>query len=382
MYPLPANVQDALVNGAQMGGHINIMRAGVTLASPSFETASITVDRTAACRRTGKVTLVDTDGTLTPQDPSSMLAANGNEIRVWYDIFLPGGGTFSVPMATLTIVTTTVEDSGIDCTITVEGSDRSWDFQQRKFVQPYTVAAGQPVDQAITDMLNFAWSGSGPLVYNLGLTDATTPAPAGVIKQSKDPWTQATLLANSAGFEMYPDVMGTIVAQPTPDPTTQPVVWQFDEQVPSGMKGAKRVFTRSGVFSAFEVTGTGSVATVLASGKTSSKSVPILAYVEDTDPSSPTYAAGPFGVVPSIQRTTLVTSQAQGDAMVQTQLAQQKGTLDSLELTVVPNPAIDVDDVVFVRRSRLNVSGLYVVDSVTTNIDYAASMTIALRNVS
>jgi hypothetical protein len=53
----------------------------------------------------------------------------------------------------------------------------------------------------------------------------------------------------------------------------------------------------------------------------------------------------------------------------------------SLKLDVVPNPALDVDDVVYLQRSRMGIAGYYVIDSYTCEVSTSASMQIAVRAI-
>jgi len=380
MYPIPPDVLNALNGSCNISGHVDILRSGLVVVSAPIESASVTVSRTAAQRRTCSVVLADSDGSLVPENPDDPVAPNGNEIRVWYDIALPTG-VVSVPMITATIVTVKVEDTGVDLTLTVQGADRSWFFGQLKFITPYTVAASISPLEAVQQMLVDMWPGA-PLNLSIAPTDALTPSPAGVIRADKPVWQAATLLAQSAGMELFFDPLGTCVMQPVPDPSTVAPCWVLTDLNPSALKGVSRTLTRDKVYSAYEVIGVGSVPTVLKSGKTSIKHVPILAVAEDANPNSPTYAQGPFGVVAEIVRTTFVTSAAQGQAMAEAALAQQLGKIESVVVHAIPNPALDIDDVVTVERSRAWTTGNYVVDSVTFTIGLEPSMQIGGRKVS
>ena len=387
MYPITAAVAAVLSGTARIGAHIDVMRAGAII--PGFggipvERASMTADRTSSNRRTGSVKISDPVGTYAPKLQTDPLGANGNEVRLYCDVFIPGvANGFPIPMGTFTIVETVVVDTGADFNITVELSDRSWALQQRGFVLPYTIAAAQNVDVAIMAMLNAAWSGNGRLISSLAPVDALTPSPAGIVQpgSSGDPWTQATRLGDAAGIELFFDALGILNGRPTPDPSQQAPVWSVTELAPTGLKGVTAKFTRKGVSSAWEIVGKGVKARAATGGTKSIVGPTSISYVQDNDPRSPTYAQGPFGVVPQITKSTLVTSKAQGLEMASTQRAQQKGMASAVTISILPNPALDIDDVVYVQRSRMGLAGLYVIDSITTDVHHDATMQIAVRTV-
>lgn len=389
MWPVPAEFNQVLTSGGVLKAYVDVLSNGVTILPwQQLESATVSASRTAASRRQCTVTFTDIAG-IAPTSPSSALAPNGNEVRIWFGVTYPNGGWDVVPLGTFAISKVEVYDVGTDVTVTVSGYDRSWTIKQRVFEFPYTVAAGQPVDQAIMAMLNTGWKPPGSnvegLTYNIVPTTSTTPSPPGTLKPGKDPWTNALLLAASVGYELYFDRMGTVIGRPVPDPTKQNPVMTLTDLAPSGMKGAKRTFSREGIFSAFETVGTGSTTSTTTTKygvRTTAKSVPIYAVAADLNPASPTYALGPFGVVTQVTRDTSVTSQEQGNAMSAGLLAKQQGAMETVSIDAVPNPALEIDDVVQVTASRVYADGLYVIDTIDFTVAYDASMTLGGRPVS
>jgi hypothetical protein len=386
VFPLSAAAAAALKGSASVSAHIDVTRQGVFV--PGFQwipvrVAKLTVDRTATTRRTATVEITDPQGRYAPTSQYSPLAANGNEVRLWYDVWVSSTQVFSIPMGWFAIQKTNVVDTGADFVITTTLADRSWEFGQRGFVQPYTVAAGVNIDAAIMTMLQASWAGNGPLLFALNPTPELTPSPAAVIRPSSsgDPWTQATRLADAAGFELFFDAQGQLVGRPPLDMTKQPAVWAMTELQPNGMKGVTFESTREGVHSAWVIIGKGSTTKENAAGKKSIVSKSIFAYAEDDNPASSTYAKGPFGVVPQVTTSSLASTQEQGDEMAATQRRQQSGLVTSLKLDVVPNPALDIDDVVYLQRSRMGIAGYYVIDSYTCEVSTSASMQVAVRAI-
>ena len=365
----------------KISAHVNIMRQGIVIDDVPLETGSVTLDRTAAVRRSCSLTI-------TPQGASSVdlswkdsLAAAGNEVRPWWVMTYPDGTTDEVSMGTFTIIDTSMVDSGIDLTVKVAGQDRSWLMGQNKLMAPYTVAASIPVEQAISDLISSNWTGE-TLNFNLTPSGHLTPAVASIVRPGKTVWSQALTLASSIGYEIFIDPYGTVTGWPVPDSSTQSPVASLTALSRSGLKTATAKSTRKGVYSAFGVIGSGSVSQLNKAGtKMISKTVPVYASAYDTNPGSPTYYLGGFGLVAQTIRSTLVTTQAQGQAVANGYLLNQQGAMTALSIDIIPLPLLDAYDVVTVNPGRVAAEGLYVIDGWTATIHYDASMTLTIRQV-
>lgn len=400
-------------------GFIDALRFGATLMQARFtpyhggapltqtydstlSTGSFTVDRNSSTRRTGQLTIevIPTvpPPVLMPANPSALLAPFGNEVYVEVGIASSVGSpgvanvTQWVPLGLYTIMSTAVDDTVSDATVTLTLSDRSAAIAQRTFLQPYNVpAAGGYFVEEVMALLNFVWNeqtGVAPLSYSIVPTDATVPVAS--YNQGSNPWQAAMDLAAVAGYELYFDAYGVVVGKPIPDPYTQPITWNFtDDQVavyglggsgstallgsPYSTPAAVQVnMTRQGIYNDIVIQGTGTsnAPTYNGPGGTSTGS-PVLAQAQDTNPGSPTYINGGLGNIPNFVSSSLVTS-AGAQAMANNDLQVALSSAWTVTLQIPPNPILDIDDVVMVTRPRVGLNNaLVVIDTITHAIRYA-----------
>ena len=360
-----------------ISAHANIMTDGVVMADFPLESGSVTLDRTAAVRRTCSLVFTPSMGISAAK---ALFAPYGNEVRPWWHVRFPDGTTDEVCLGTFTIEETKLADSGSDLTITVTGSDRSALMQADKLTQPYTVAAGESIDYAISKMISDHWSGA-PLSFIITPTIELVPATDAIVKPGKTVWSQALILARSIGYELFIDVWGNVVGQPIPSPNTASPLMTLSTLATSGLKTATLTMTRKGIFSAFGVIGQGSEPVADKSGKVRMKKTPVYATVFDSDPASPTYYRGPFGTVGTTVRSTVVTNAAQATEVGIAELAAQRGASEALDLSILPFPLLDCWDVVAVTAGRLGISGNYVVDGWTASLHYSGAQTLNIRPV-
>lgn len=383
--PLSGNAQrwiNALGSGnIKISAHVNILRSGIVIADLPIETGSITLDRTAAIRRTCNLTLTPEDSRTL--DPSWMqtFEASGNEMRPWWQITYSDGTTDEVSLGTFTIVESLITDSGTDLTVKITGYDRSWIMQQNKLLKPYLVQPGITVDAAIQKLISDNWTGS-PLNFNIQPQSEVIPGTGALVRAGKSVWSEALLLSASIGYELFMDPYGTVTGMPVPTPSAQAPVMTLTTYQASGLKWASVKSTRKGVYSAFGLIGEGSKATLNKAGtKLTMKKIPIYASSYDTDPNSATYYLGPFGTVGNSKRSTVVSSQTQGQAVTDGELRNQRGAMTGLDITTLPIPLLDAYDVVAIVAQRLGINGNYVVDGWTATIHFDASMQVVVRQV-
>jgi hypothetical protein len=369
-------------------------------------TGSFTIDRNSEFRRTGQITIevIPTvpPPELMPVNPGSLLAPFGNEINVATGIATSAGtGTENqvaspttwVPQGLYAITTSTVDDTGIDCTVTLDLSDRSWTIAQRALKNPYNFPA-TPSGNFVAEMqalLNMIWNqqvGVAPLLFNMVPTTAIVPSAS--YNQGSDPWQAAQDMASAVGYELYFDINGVVTARPIPNPFATAPCWNFsDDQtlvIGAGGSGSTAllgspystpvevsvVMTRDGIYNDVVIQGTGdaNAATYNGTGIETS-GPPILAEAADTRPGSPTYIGGGMGDVPNFVTSSLITPDGAQDT-ADTDLNQALSQSWQVTLTTAPNGIFDVDDTVLVTRPRVGLNNaLVVLDTITNTLNYA-----------
>lgn len=351
---------------------------GSALTAP-VSAATVTVDRNSANRRTADLTVEVTPGSalaayLIPTSSSSPLAPFGNEVVIQSGIVV-GGVTKWVPLGVFAIATTTVGDIGSDLSVTMHCYDRSWVIGTRKFRAAYNIPASTGNFAAeLWNLINTTYPG---LAYNITPTPAM--APTASYGEGDDPWQAALDMAQAVGYDLFFDVNGTLNALPIPNALTQPTVWTYTEGTPNATIAIVNVFSRDGISNDFIVSGTG---TQNAPGSSSGSSAPVRASATDTNPASPTYVGGLFGDVPTFISTNLVTTTTQAQTAANNDLAAALSAAQQVTLTVMPNPLLDIDDVIAIYRARLGMTGaLFVVDTLTFSVSSADATQITGRVV-
>jgi hypothetical protein len=412
----PGNAfKDALRFGAILVvARFTVYQKGVPVGSPyeaNVSTGTFTVDRNSEFRRTGQLTieLLPTvpPPILMPVNPSSLLAPFGTELFIETGIGSTVAGTPNeldityIPNGLFVVTTSTVDDTTIDLTVTLDLSDRAWTIAQRALKNPYNFPA-TPSGNFVTEiiaLLNMVWNeqvGVAPLQYNIAPTSASVPTAS--YNQGSDPWQAALDMATAIGYELYFDAYGVVTGHPVPNPATTPTTWYFtdSETAIAGLPGTGSAallgdaystpvevsleMTRSGIFNDVVIQGTGdaNAATYTGNGIETS-GPPALGEAADTNPASPTYIGGPMGDVPNFVSSSLVTATnaqttATNDLLTALSLAW------NVTLTIPPNPTIDIDDIVSITRPRLGMNGtLIVVDSISQTINYGDTQAITGR---
>jgi hypothetical protein len=345
---------------------VDVLLSGVTQSTPNLRIigGNVTVDKTNDVRRRCTVTLEDPTGALIPTSPSSLLTPYGNELRLWRGVTYVDGTSEMVPLGVFRMATVRVRDSGADVTIEVTGYDRARAVQRAKFTDTYSVAAGTDLATAIQALITSRVSG---LTFSFANTTATTP---GVTYQAgDDPWKAARELATAGGYELFFDADGICVLRPEPDTSTAATVWDFTEGSTNTATSLDRAFTDENVYS-----------DVIATGEGTGVVPPVRGQARDTTTTSPTYYLGSFGDVPYFFSSPLMVSAAIATVTAAALLNRLVGFTDQVGFTAVPNPALDVSDVVTVTRQRLGLSAApYVVDRLTIPLDAKETMSITSR---
>jgi hypothetical protein len=377
----------AIANGYTMYSVANVLSAGAVVpdfAGIPISDGSITIDRKNAQRRTMTLTIATTSAMI-PLSVNDTLTPFGNEISIsvgWIDMTtgMPyinptTGQPELVPLGVFPITTVTVDDTGKDISISVAGSDRSWVVAQRKFLLPYTVLAGTAPEVAIQAILALVY----PTLPTLNMIPTGFSLPAASFNQGDDPMAACLTLADDAGCELFMDPNGVPTGFPIPDPTTQPVAWNYRTDGTGDAKPTevKRTFTRSGVSNDFTVSATGSANAPGGSGA----SAPFQEQSTDSDPGSVTNISGPFGDVPTFVSSSLVTTAAQGTASAATLLAASLGLAESYVVTAPPAPMFDIDDVIGISDPRIGVNCLMVIDAISLSLRHDGTVTITGRRV-
>lgn len=373
MQPISAAFAAAIqAGGYRVATLAQVLSNGMVVAQAPVMNGRITADRASDIRRRVSITVsaANNSAMVPPSTGGSGVGVYGDELSVAAGWINPATNAPElVPLGVFVIETVDVVDTGVDLAVTITGYDRAYSIGLRGFRHPYTVAAGSNAGASIQSLIASVAPPQPALAYNITPTSLTLPA-AAVFHQGDNPWSAALTLATAGGMELFFDVVGTVVGRPIPVPGAS--VWTYNEGG-GGPKSLARKLSRQGIANDFFVSNTGSAL--------STTNPLIQSEAADNDPSSPTYVSGPFGRVPKFIRSSLVGNAAEASTAASNMLAMAKGSVEMLTITVPPNYALDVDDVVTVTRQRANVGGNWVVDSLTHILSAAGTTTLSLRRV-
>jgi hypothetical protein len=351
------------------------------------EGGDVTVDRTAAVRRSCKIevtpfgaagviadatVLEQLAETLIPDDASGVFAPYGNQVRLWYGIEVPGytnvalGNNFYTwQLGVFRLSSVDISDDGVP-RMTVSGFDHSRTISRRKNTIPWLVAAGTNYGDAI---IAFCVDRLPTLTFKPHTVTAVTPQI--IVDAESDPWKTVTDWAAAIGSEVFIDRDGEGVIQDEPDPLTDPVVWTYDDG--SSNANAILLSTNTGMSDDPGYNG------VVLTSESNTLDAPIRVEVWDDDPDSPTFALGPYGKVPYFTTNPLVTDYTQGGIVGNSELLKILGLTESTDFAVIPNPAHEAGDVVRVIRPMSRVDATAVLDSFTIPLAVTDAMPIRTR---
>lgn len=341
--------------------HADLLLAGVAQnLAIEINSGSVTLDRTREIRGSCDLTIKGVG--LIPTDAFSPVTPFGAELQLFRGINLSTGPEL-VSLGIFGIQDVTTDEQG--GTLQISGLDRAQRVKDADFEATVVIPKGTNYATAIQTVIG---GGVPGILYLFATTTAVTPVLVFDADTEGGRWAAAQQMATSIGMDLYFDADGRCVMQPVPDPTADPVANLYDG--PDGvLVTASKAWSRADSYNAV---------IAYSSNPTSSGAIP-RAIVRDNDPTSPTYYFGPFGKKPRRYSSPLITSQTQAVNAAAGLLRQVLGVAQSLDLSVVPNPALEPGDVVAVRRQKLAIDEVNVLDSLTIGLDSSGAMTAGVR---
>lgn len=328
---------------------------------------SVDFDRTADTRGSARARFIDIDGT--GKDFLDPIA--GAEVRPWRGILINGVPEW-IPLGRYPIQSFSLNRGGTAVTIEVDCNDMSDIVRWLPWAEPFIIPNGtdyfDAIKMVIDDRTGQPIGGSvvllgvatpiGPTqriipVYNMGTSDLTTPDM--VFQDSDDPWAVAMKLAEAVGCEIYFDRYGVINAMPIPDPDKiAPVLSLVQGQTSIVLTPVQREASLKDVFNG-----------VIVRGEAPWLLFPISGEAWDEDPLSPTYRRGPFGEKPQKIGDSMASTNAQCQVIAEAEFKKIKGVLEDITFNTMPDPRIEVGDVIDVKDDLLGVNARLVIETLS-----------------
>lgn len=285
---------------------------------------SVTVDRSQSIRRTCTVTGCDV--TLIPRSPTDQLATYGARLRIARGVDFGDGTSELVPLGVFRL--DAVEGDLGQGPVTLQGKDLSAVIVDDKFTEPYT-ATGTVVS-AVTALVTRSIADAAVIT---DITDAAIGRRTFGVEG--DPWAAVQEIAAVAGAVVYASADGVFVIATLPDLLATEPVWAVEATEGGVYISGTRAMTSDNVFNG-----------VLARGENTADNVAPVSYLAtDIDPNSPTYWGGPFGRRPTFYSSATLITLAACTQAANMRLAAAKAPNASGNFSSLPNPALEVGDV-------------------------------------
>lgn len=309
--------------------------------------------------RMARVTIIDPDGIHIPESFQSDFWY-GREMHVYRGIdYQDGTPAEMVRLGVFRIRELRVTGSPQNRAMTIRAMDYSDKVRRAKFSDVYEVAEGQNSATVVRTLLEQA----GITKFNFVPVSSTTTKRS--YQRGGDRWAAAVEIAEAAGYLLYFDADGIAVMQVIPHPWQVPVSWEYDATRNDSLPvlSTERTGTDERIYNHIVITGEGDKNIVRAVAK-------------DTNVGSPTYILGPFGDVPYFRVVAASTTQADAQRIADQVLIQATRGTERVVFTTIPNPAMEINDIVYLKDPRTKVDGNYVVAYFTIPFERGANMTV------
>lgn len=310
-----------------------------------------------AVRRSGKITMRDITGTLTPATARDLLAPRGTELRLFRGLYV-GTEVEWVPLGVFGIVEPEVIGDPGGTVIKISARDRVDAVRKRRFAAPWRVAGGTPTHQAIAEIV------TSRLDVPTRITATGHTVPESTFDALSDPWDAVRDLAEADALIAYFDPLGTLVVEPDTEVATGITYEPGDASL---LLSSARRMNDEDTYSGVIVTGEHPDET------------PIHYELWDTDPKSPTYADGIFGRRPFGFSSPLVNSVAKAQAAAETIFKRVTRMRQYVDLATIGHPGHEVGDRVVVRDPASKTLGNYVVTGAQIPLRPHQGITLNLR---
>lgn len=327
---------------------------------------SVTVDARRDIRRACSIELVDEDGTLTPSATNLDLAPYGNELRLYRGIDYGDGTSDEVPLGVFRISETSVAYGDDAVTISITGEDRAKAIQRSPFSTAYVVGSSLNLVDVMTGIVSNRLPGISTSVTTTTFTSPSTGSRVLGFGPESDPWADITSIAQAIGQEAYFDAYGAFATSVIPSLDYAESVETYADDASGVTISVDRTLSIEGISNGVIYTAEGSHLTL-----------PLISKVWDDDSTSPFRRTGPLGERPSSQSSSWISTQAQVDYAALQEYQAVRG--QAINLSIIPNPRLDVRDVITITSSSLGINTTAVIDTMTIPLDVASPMQISAR---
>jgi hypothetical protein len=358
MYKATANFINAVRGSHTIAVFADVIQGDQSLYSFNVIGGSATANAGDSIRRECTVDLVDPEGELAPTDVTDLLMPFGTEILLRRGVQFPDGTVEAVPWGVYRLDSFDASETDSGMTISIGGYDRAF-FVQQSSSKSVVIRAGMDYHEAIAKMV------ASRLITDTRMQDTGYVSPTLLLKAGIDVWEEARLAAKSVGCEVFFDVTGALTMQSLAYDTSY--IARFTNE-DANVFSITRTIQADGLPNG-----------IIVIGENSSLSRPVRGEAWDVNPKSPTYRYGTYGEITRTETSEYVISDAQAQSAAQGILERELGPYETVKIETIPNPAQDVNDVVYVVNEKTGVDGYYVITDIDMPLDAETAMTITAR---
>lgn len=359
MWPVTDRFLDTLQHDHQKLSRIEILIEGETVMSVEGEPVvdpfsgkevlstggKVEVSR-SNIRRSGDAVFTNLDGVISSSDIRELFTPLRNEFRIWSGVQYWDGDeseTEFVPVGTFVIDKADARNWPY---VRLSGYDRMW-IVQRSTLTEIRWYSFERVMTVIEDLYREALP-PGKQSFNFPSIPDLTPFITW--DEQSDRAEAGQQIALSAGWVVYVDPMGTFVAMQQNEPSSEDVVATYQS-------GSMKMFRPERA-----VSGESAFNVVIAKGESpDAVALPPRGIWEDNNPLSLTYV-GSVGRLPYYYTSPILDTNEKALKAASTIGIRESGLTDSIVVPIIPNPAHESGDVIYVEDAEQEIAALLVVD--------------------
>jgi hypothetical protein len=354
MLPRPAGYAAALIGGGGIYSRVDVYSGAGELLATDLPFQAGSVNATLTSRVTRRLSL-SVSADLYPDGGTGLLAPFGNEIRAYRGIRWYGGTRVEFPVFRGRIENVRLGDGQAS----LAGLDRGGDVVDADFEVPHVAVPGLVTDEyqrLVRDVFPAA-----EFVFPDPIGEQTP----GLIWES-DRARACDDLAATAGAFWYTLADGTFTMRPVPWTRAADPLYILADGEGGTVTRSEPSLSRSEVHNSI---------TVLA--ERTDGTPPVRYTARDTDPSSPTYYLGPFGIKSQQVSVQTARTTAQAQTAAETLLRRSRALAETWQVQCTPDASMELGDVVTIAcRGRQVVQ---VVSSFTLPLTARGEMTVGFR---
>lgn len=368
MYASSAAFKSAIKKDHIVVAKAEIWNADRKVQTLSIDSGRVSVSASSVIRRTCDVHLTTnrTTSNLVPNTGFDAITPFGNELKLYRGVQYQDGSTEYIPLGVFVMTEISIKDSNEGVSISIKGEDRSIYVSRAKWTQPYQMLS-TTLEASLTALLQNRYPN---IQTNFPTTNVTVQTIIFGTDSNNDAWQDAVNLATLVGYDLYFDVTGVATMKQFPSVSTASVVATYQEGKSTMITSLDRTLSSKETYN-------GVIYTIQGTNVTT----PIRVEVWDEDTTSPTYRYGVFGQAPTFITTNVVATQTEAINAATLLLSTYIGAQEQINWTALVDPALDVNDVVYVSTVGSKVSRLLIIDSLEIPLEPTNSMQAKARTV-